>query len=643
MKAHGLSIQTKILGLSLAAVTTLAVVLATLSVIDVRRQAETAIVARSRALILAAEAVRDETAAKINLGVTRPFEDLVGNVDQETLLRSVPIITALRVSQAHAQSGDYELRVPKIQPRNPENTPTELEAQVLEELKTQDLDEKIIFERDQIRYFRPIRLTDDCLLCHGDPAGSADPIGGIREGWRAGEIHGAFEIISSLDDARAAQVAAFTRTGAVTAGLLLLVGLLLWLVIRSVTGNLTRYAANFQTLATGDLRVQADITTHDELGTLSDYFNSFVGALGAMITQIREVADRAGSVSENLAAMGEEMASAVVEMRANVDSMRDTAETLDTEVAGSESAATEVSEFITELGNHISSQAAAIDQSSASIEQISASIHNIARTADDKLRVAKDLEGRALAGRQEMQNTVAVMKSVADSTEVIKESIGIIQSVAAQTNLLAMNAAIEAAHAGDAGRGFAVVADEIRKLAESSSASARDVTKSLEEVTSSIAVSEESTKKSGQAFDGIVTQVSQVAQSMQEMSAATDELSAGSRQIVDALSSLIQLTEEVKNSYGAIDERADKISGSMKRVAQISAQTRSGMDEMMVGINEINDAAQVISDSGTANSDNVKELNALLAQFKTEAADGALIEDATPPDSDDAPEDPSGE
>lgn len=621
MKTQGLSIQFKVLAVSLAGVVLLAGTLATLSVRDVRREAEQAILEESRALLHAAQGIRDEMAKKIELGILRPFEDLVAAGDDAALLEAVPVITAINVMRENARQSGFEFRVPKESPRNPNNAPTEAEAAAIAEIKANDLEELIRYEHDVVRYYRPIRLTEECMLCHGDPAGSVDPIGGIREGWKVGEIHGAFVITSSLERARATQLAAIGRTGAVTGALVLLVGFILWAVSRSVTMNITRYAADFQTAATGDLRVRAAITTGDEMGALSEYFNSFVASLAVMITHIRGVAGRAEQVSGSLASMSEEMASAVIEMRANVDSMRDKTATLDGEINTSENAAQSVKEHVTELGNHISSQAAAIDESSASIEEISASIHSIAKTAGDKLAVAKALEHRALSGREEMQSTVSIMKNVADSANVIRESIGIIQSVAAQTNLLAMNAAIEAAHAGDAGRGFAVVADEIRKLAESSALSARDVTTSLEEVTRSIAASQESTQRSGEAFEEIVTQVQEVALAMREMTNATDELSAGSRQIVEALGSLIQLTEEVRSSYGSIDERAGSITESMKRVASISAEARNGMDEMAVGINEINDAAQVISDSGVSNSQNVRELSEEIRKFRTDGSD----------------------
>ncbi len=577
----------------------------------------------SHAIMISAEATREEMSEKIDMGVIRPFDELVEMGDREKILAAVPIITAMNVAKKNAEEGNYKFRVPKVDPRNPENEPSEFELQVLTELKEKQLDVKVIEKKDSIHVFHPVRLSEECMLCHGDPKGAPDPIGGIKEGWEVGEIHGAFQVIASLEDAKVRQRDAILKIVGVTLGVIIAVALLLWLMVRLILRPLNEYIGNFKLAATGDLRVKAVSKNNDEVGVLSGYFNSFISSLKGIIGNIKGVTEDTRGISSDLAATSEETASALVQMRSNTENMKEKIVHLDEEVNASTRASNSVKEFISNVGDLISSQAAAIDESSASIEEISSSINNIANAAEEKLKIANELERTALAGESEMDDTVKIIKQVAESANVIMESITVIQNIASQTNLLAMNAAIEAAHAGEAGKGFAVVADEIRKLAESSSESAKGITQSLKEVTEYIRISEDSTVKSGQAFTGIVGSVKNVAYAMEEMKNATDELSTGSRQIVEALSSLMNISEEVKTSYGEMDNQMEGITKSMNELSGISKDTKNGMEEVSIGINEIYEAAQIISESGTKNSENVERLEELMAKFKVDEEDDA--------------------
>ncbi|HHD63180.1 MAG TPA: DUF3365 domain-containing protein [Desulfobulbaceae bacterium] len=192
-----LSIKWKILFLVVLGPVLVGSILAWQRVNDIRKGAEHAIISKSSGIVLMAEATRDRMAKKLKSGVITPFDQL----NADNILDAVPVVTALQVASDKAQEAGYTFRAPKMSPRNPKNTPTALEQQVLAELKNKNLSEKIIIEKDQIRYFKPIRLTSECLFCHGDPKGEADVTGGIKEGWKTGEIHGAFEITSSLAEA----------------------------------------------------------------------------------------------------------------------------------------------------------------------------------------------------------------------------------------------------------------------------------------------------------------------------------------------------------------------------------------------------------------------------------------------------------
>ena len=226
------------------------------------------VVNKARAIVMAAESTREEMADKWHQGIftAEMLRTWAEEGKREKLLAAVPVVTAWRAAMKKAKEGGYELRVPKLQPRNPQNRPDPVEARVLQLFERDNRSEyfEIDRERNAVRYFRPIRLTEECLLCHGDPSTSQalwgngnglDPTGGRMEGWKTGEVHGAFEVVQSLDEADAARAARVWQfTGIVALCLALGLAAMGWFMRRQVIRPLE---VEFHNLMEGTAHVSA--------------------------------------------------------------------------------------------------------------------------------------------------------------------------------------------------------------------------------------------------------------------------------------------------------------------------------------------------------------------------------------------------
>jgi methyl-accepting chemotaxis protein len=211
-----------------------------------------------------------------------------------------------------------------------------------------------------------------------------------------------------------------------------------------------------------------------------------------------------------------------------------------------------------------------------------------------------------------------------DIQEIARESAGLLEinavmeNIAGQTNLLSMNAAIEAAHAGEAGKGFAVVADEIRKLAESSGEQSKTISTVLKKIKDSIDKITRSTDSVLSKFEAIDSEVRTVSEQEEHIRNAMEEQGQGSRQILDAVSQLNELTQLVKDGSLRMLEASREVIRESRNLEAVTQEISNGMNEMSVGADEINVAISHVNTISGDNKENIDVLGHEVSRFKVE-------------------------
>ena len=387
-----------------------------------------------------------------------------------------------------------------------------------------------------------------------------------------------------------------------------------------VIKNIVRSSTALEKISEGDadLTVSIDVHTKDEIGRLGNSFNNFIMKLRGWVVQIKDVINETDSVSLQVASSTEETTAAVEEASAIMQSIGSEVDNLDTSLAQTVSAIEQINSNVTSMDNQISDQAAMVEESTAAITEMIASLGNVSMITKNKQQATEDLSRVAVDGKAQIENTLDIFKQVVSQISSIQEMADSINAIASQTNLLSMNAAIEAAHAGEAGKGFAVVAEEIRKLAETASESSANITSLISNITESVQLTDESAKKTSDMFDEINKEVTDTVNAFAEIEQSIAELNIGSKQVLQASEEISAVTNNIQTGSNEIKNGAESILSSSTAVREVSQKVSSGMREVTTGNNEILNAMQVMVDHSKKLDEIVNQLKQQFGGFKTE-------------------------
>ena len=366
----------------------------------------------------------------------------------------------------------------------------------------------------------------------------------------------------------------------------------------------------------GDLTVRLPVQGNDEITDMAGYFNETIKKIGTSIQTVGANSHSMEEVGNELASNMTETASAVHEISANIEGVKQ--QTLTQAASVTETAATieEIVRTIKQLSNSIETQAASVAQSSSSVEEMVANIASIGQTLGKTDDVIRNLTTATDDGKATLVTSNTVTQKIAEESGSLMEASSVIQHIASQTNLLAMNAAIEAAHAGEAGKGFAVVADEIRKLAEDSAMQGKTITTTLKTLSGEIETLSASSKTVEEKFNAIFTLAEQVKAMSDQLTESMREQENGSKEVLSAIKNINMVTVEVQAGSEEMLKGGEGVAQEMRKLDDLTRIITDSMNEMTAGAVEINNAVQEVREITQKNKQSIESLAEEVRQFK---------------------------
>ncbi|MCL2192364.1 MAG: methyl-accepting chemotaxis protein [Treponema sp.] len=390
------------------------------------------------------------------------------------------------------------------------------------------------------------------------------------------------------------------------------------LVSRSVAKPIVNMARILNDIASGegDLTVRLPETGSSETAEASRYFNKTIEKIKELIISIKNQAKELSDIGNELAGNMTETASAMNQITANIQSIKSRVLNQSASVTESNATMEQVTINIDKLNTHVEKQADTVTQASSAIEEMMANIQSVTATLVKNVDSVKNLQQSSETGKSSLQGVAEDIREISRESEGLMEINAVINNIASQTNLLSMNAAIEAAHAGDAGRGFAVVADEIRKLAESSGEQSKTIGTVLKKIKESIDKITRSTTNVLNKFEAIDQGVKTVAEQEETIRNAMEEQTHGSRQVLNASRQVSDITQHVKSGSMEMLEGSKEVIEESKNLERTTQEITNGINEMAVGTEQINKAVNSVNELSSRNRENISFLVRAISQFK---------------------------
>ncbi|GHU39571.1 methyl-accepting chemotaxis protein [Spirochaetia bacterium] len=393
-----------------------------------------------------------------------------------------------------------------------------------------------------------------------------------------------------------------------------------WLLSHSIVKPINKTITILKDIAEGegDLTKRIEINSNDEIGQLAHYFNESFEKIRALIVTIIDGTDSLSETGAELSSSMTQTAATINAIAGNIHGMKDQVDNQSESVTQSSDLILQVAGNIETLNTQVEKQNDCVSRSSAAIEEMFANIQSVTRTLMKNADNVKKLSAASEVGHEGLQAVSVDIQAIAQESEGLLEINGVMQNIASQTNLLSMNAAIEAAHAGEAGKGFAVVADEIRKLAENSSVQSKSISAVLKKIKDSIDKIIKSTDSVLLQFETIGEDVQTVSDEETNIRNAMEEQNEGSKNVLQAVSELRDLTNLVNDGVEGMLKHSNTALEEERNLSNATFAISNSIKEITTGADEINGTVARVNEIALANKEKIDVLITGVGKFKVD-------------------------
>lgn len=383
-----------------------------------------------------------------------------------------------------------------------------------------------------------------------------------------------------------------------------------------ITKPIRAMSALLKAAAQNDCTVRMDEKGNDEFSLLAKDFNATFSTIAQSIKTVKDSANEMTEAGRSLAEHTASSAGTLTQIDSGIAVIQGQATAQDSavsEMVGAVDAITGAVESVTESAE---SQAASVDESMQAVKKITDNIDAVAGLFEQSGQLLDGMAAQTAEGRERLSNVTATIAQLVEKSSSILETSKVIQTIANQTNLLAMNAAIEAAHAGEAGKGFAVVADEIRKLAEHSNQEGKRAAEVIQESLEIINGMTEAGSTLGEAFDKVYECSDKVRAHENSMAEAMKTQRQSGAEVLNAVQAISEASGRTRASSKECVDKGQLLTEKLTQLDSVVEAIREGTYSMINGVQEISASVREMDAVAQQNKENIGTLLDEMSQFK---------------------------